>query len=58
MLVEYLEKDVMIFRVYGFADVKQKLNKLEKPKTKKPINPNTSAADYSTDVSNVSSGNV
>ena len=45
MLVDYLEKEVMIFRVYGFADVKQKLNKIDKPKTRKPINNNVSAAD-------------
>jgi hypothetical protein len=39
MLVEYLEKDVMVFRVYGFADVKPKSkNNVKKPtQAKKPV---------------------
>jgi len=36
MLVDYLEKDVMVFRVYGFADVKAKPKKDVKRPTKKP----------------------
>jgi hypothetical protein len=36
MLVDYLEKDVMVFRVYGFADVKPKQKKEVKRTTKKP----------------------
>jgi len=36
MLVDYLEKDVMVFRVYGFADVKPKQKKDQKRTTKKP----------------------
>lgn len=31
MLVDYLEKDVMVFRVYGFADVKPKAKPAKKP---------------------------
>lgn len=38
MLVDYLEKDVMVFRVYGFADVKSKPKKDVKRPTKKPQN--------------------
>lgn len=49
MLVDYLEKDVMVFRVYGFADVKAKPIKNVKKPVKKP---NTSyISDQSTDVS-------
>ena len=40
MLVDYMEKEVMVFRVYGFADVKPKTAKanVKKP-VKKPIQP-------------------
>lgn len=54
MLVEYLEKDVMVFRVYGFADVKPKSkNNAKKPVTAaKKTNPNNSyLGDQSTDMS-------
>ena len=55
MLVDYLEKDVMVFRVYGFADIKEKQkNNVKKPVTaKKPVTPVPSQqlADQSTDSS-------
>lgn len=55
MLVDYLQKDVMVFRVYGFADVKPKQKK-EKPKAKPPI---SSFMDQSTsDSANLSNASV
>jgi hypothetical protein len=45
MLVDYLEKEVMVFRMYGFADVKEKKKKDMKRASKKLIN---SSADQST----------
>lgn len=56
MLVDYMEKEVMVFRVYGFADVKPKAAKtnVKKP-VKKPIQPmnqsSTFLGDQSTEVS-------
>jgi len=38
MLVDYLEQEVMVFRVYGFADVKSKPKKeVKKPQVRKPV---------------------
>lgn len=39
MLVDYLEKEVLVFRVYGFADVKAK----SKQNVKKPLKKTTSS---------------
>ncbi len=43
MLVNYLEKDILVFRVYGFADVKNK----KKRDVKKPVQ-KPALADQST----------
>lgn len=51
MLVDYLEKEVMVFRVYGFADVKEK--KKKQTKAKKPM-VNTSADQSTNDSINMS----
>lgn len=37
MLVEYLEKEVMRFRVYGFADVKKSAKAKARPSKKANI---------------------
>jgi hypothetical protein len=54
MLVDYMEKEVMVFRVYGFADVKPKKKEkanVKKPLQKKPINSSGFLGDQSTEVS-------
>lgn len=61
MLVDYLMKEVMTFRVYGYADckLKEKKDNARKP-VKKPIqnvNTSTLSGDQSTDVS-TSAANV
>ncbi len=53
MLVDYLQKEVIVFRLYGFADFKPKAEKKQsrKPVQRKPIQANISGNNDSTDIS-------
>ena len=48
MLVEYLEKEVMVFRMYGFADVKERKKKTTKASVVGKVFSGNTSADQST----------
>ena len=51
MLVDYLEKEVMRFRVYGFADVKKSTRVKARPSKKANVSADQSTNDSSADIS-------